>query len=123
MIDVEKYKQQLEALLAQITAELTNLGVQETQTGDWVATPEPIVAEADPNDVADRVEEWDERNATLAELETRYNNIRRALKKIQAGTYGICEVGGGAISPERLDVNPAARTCTTHLEEETKLPL
>ena len=123
MTDVEKHKQQLEALLAQVTAELSNLGVQESETGDWIATPEPIDTEADQNEAADRVEEWDERRAILAELENRFNNIKRALKKIEEGTYGICEISGEAIEEERLEANPAARTCTEHMDQEHTLPM
>ena len=118
MIDTEKYKQQLEAHLAQTTAELNELGVQETETGDWIATPEPI-----ENEAADRVEDWDERRANLSLLETRYNNIKRALRKIEEGTYGVCEIGNEPIEEDRLSANPAARTCTTHMDQEDQLPL
>ncbi|KRC52869.1 MULTISPECIES: TraR/DksA family transcriptional regulator [unclassified Nocardioides] len=34
-----------------------------------------------------------------------------ALARLAAGTYGACEACGLPISPERLDVRPAARTC------------
>ena len=71
---------------------------------------------ADLNDVADRTEEYDERRATLATLEGRYNDIRRAIKKIEDGTYGICEMGGEEIEEDRLEANPAARTCKAHME-------
>jgi len=67
--------------------------------------------------VADRTEEYDERRATLATLEGRYNNIRLALKKITDGNYGICEVSGEPIEEDRLEANPAARTCKAHMEE------
>jgi len=36
------------------------------------------------------------------------------LKKIEDGTYGICEVGGEEIPEDRLDANPSARTCIEH---------
>ena len=37
---------------------------------------------------------------------------RRALEKIQAGTYGICDVCKNEIPIERLNLVPAALTCT-----------
>jgi RNA polymerase-binding transcription factor DksA len=40
--------------------------------------------------------------------------IDAALKRIQDGTYGICEVGGEPIPPERLRAIPWARTCVKH---------
>jgi RNA polymerase-binding transcription factor DksA len=86
--------------------------------------PEGVDAnESDVDMVADVVEDWDERAALVAALESRYNNLTRALHKIGAGTYGTCEVCGNVIEPERLDANPAARTDIAHLEEEgTLLP-
>ncbi len=118
------YKAALEAALATITEELKGLGVHNPQNKeDWIATPvDTETAEADENVAADHAEELEERSAVLADLETRYNAINRALQKIDAGTYGICEVSGEAIEPERLAANPAARTCIAHKEEESTLP-
>ena len=119
-----KYKEDLQALLETITNDLETIAVYNEQSGDWVAKPEGTeVAEADPNIEADVVEDWNERRATLSQLETRYNNIKRALQKIENGTYGVCEVSGEAIEPERLAANPAARTCQEHMDEEVNLPL
>ena len=119
----DMYKEKLEALLTVITNELQDLGIHNPSVPeDWIATPaEKIDAEPDPNTAADRVEDWTERRATLALLETRYNNIVRALKKIKEGTYGVCEIGKEAISEARLDANPAARTCKVHMEDESQL--
>lgn len=114
---------QLADARAQVTAELKDLGIHNPEVPkDWIATPgEEMDAEADPNVAADRVESWDERRATLAVLETRYNNIVRAEQKLADGTYGTCEVCGREIEAERLDANPAARTCIEHRDEEVSL--
>lgn len=124
-IDVTAMQSRLEDMLNDVTNELTTLGVRNPDVPeDWIATPEKTDGlEADANVQADRVEDWDERRATLSLLETRYNNIKRALAKIEAGSYGICEVSGAAIEPERLDANPAARTCEAHMNEESNLSL
>ncbi len=53
----------------------------------------------------------------MAVLENRWNEVRAALKKIEAGTYGICEISGEPIEEDRLEVNPAARTCKEHMDE------
>jgi DnaK suppressor protein len=37
--------------------------------------------------------------------------VNRALEKVQAGTYGICESCGKAIPVERLDVLPYSTLC------------
>jgi len=119
-IDTEKYKKELESNLAELNGELKALGIHNPEVKeDWIATPtDTDTSTADPNDNADRVEDWDERRSTLATLETRYNNINLALKKIGEGSYGICEVGGEQIEEDRLTANPAARTCKTHIDAE-----
>jgi RNA polymerase-binding transcription factor DksA len=124
MIDSAPYKKALEEDLIQITSDLTDLGIHNPSVPeDWIATPSDIVdAEPDENIAADRSESWQERRSTVAALETRYNNINRALVKIEKGTYGICEVCGEEIETDRLDINPAARTDKTHINEESSLP-
>lgn len=123
-IDTSAYKARLEEMQAELTAELETIGIRNPKNpSDWIEKAGDLSADsADPNEVADRTEEYDERRATVAVLETRYNNINRALEKIENGTYGICEISGGEIAPARLDANPAARTCATHMDEEENLP-
>ncbi len=124
MVDNSQYKERLETMLAELTEELKTLGIHNPEIPeDWEALPADVnVSEADPNVGADRVEDWEERRATLAELETRFNNLRRAIKKIEAGTFGVCEIGGEEIEADRMDANPAARTCKAHINNEADLP-
>ena len=124
MIDSTTHKQTLEKMLTEVVSELKTIGIHDPETeANWVAVPEGVdVSKADQNVVADQVEDWDERRSTIAALETRYNNIKRALKKIEAGTYGVCELSGQPIEAERLEANPAARTNLAHRDEEAKLP-
>lgn len=123
-IDANTYKDRLQAMLEEITKELETVGVHNPDNpADWVERGDDMsTSEADLNDVADRTEDFDERRATLAVLETRYNNIRRALAKIEAGTFGKCEACGAEIEEDRLDANPAARTDKAHMDEEKNLP-
>jgi len=123
-LNTESYKNKLTEALAHVTDELRALGIHTTKNPkDWVATPSPEAGpEPDPNDAADRVEEWDEHAATLAELERQYNDVTRALQKIEDGAYGVCEVGHEKIETDRLDANPAARTCKMHLGQEASVP-
>ena len=41
-------------------------------------------------------------------------DVKHALEKIEAGTYGICEVSGEPIPLERLEAMPTATTCIEH---------
>ena len=124
MTDIKKYEESLQLDLTQITDDLKELGIHNPQINeDWIATPGgDIDTEPDANIAADRAEDWAERRATLATLETRFNNINRALKKIEEGTYGICEIGNEPIEEDRLAFHPSARTCKAHINDETQLP-
>jgi RNA polymerase-binding transcription factor DksA len=122
MIDIAFFKEQLEADLAVITKELSSLGIRNPENReDWIATPQDVQDEADSDLVADQNEDWEERQATLAALETQYNDIQRALQKIEKGTYGICEISGEEIEEARLNANPAARTSMAHMDDEQDL--
>lgn len=114
----------LEELLAQVTSELEAIAEQNPVTGDWEVVPDKAEqAEADENSEADASEELSNQSATVDELETTYRNINRALQKIEAGTFGLCEVCGEAIVAGRLEILPSARSCTAHMDEEKTLPL
>jgi RNA polymerase-binding transcription factor DksA len=117
-------KTELEAKLRSLTTQLEHIATYNSETGDWEATPVGTeTAESDSIDEADVVEEWNERHATVAVLEVDYRNTKRALEKIENGTYGTCEISGKPIEPERLSANPLARTCIAHMNEEGSLPL
>jgi RNA polymerase-binding transcription factor DksA len=46
----------------------------------------------------------------LDDLEAEFRELEDALGRIDAGTYGIDEITGEPIDPERLEAVPAART-------------
>jgi RNA polymerase-binding transcription factor DksA len=50
--------------------------------------------------------------------------IEEALKRVEAGTYGVCEMSGKAISQPRLEALPFARytvECQSQLEKQNKV--
>ncbi|MFA6536398.1 MAG: TraR/DksA C4-type zinc finger protein [Candidatus Paceibacterota bacterium] len=116
MIDTTKLKTKLEAELATLETELNGIGQKNPNNpADWQATPGNIDADsADRNEVADTIEEFEDNTAILKDLEIRYNNVKDALARITAGTYGTCEVCKKAIDPKRLEANPSATTCIEH---------
>ncbi|MEX0934061.1 MAG: TraR/DksA family transcriptional regulator [Candidatus Paceibacterota bacterium] len=119
MIDTEKFKEKLLKEKTLLEKELADMGhVNPNNPSDWVADPEKgngPQESADKNLAADRQEDYEERVAITETLEERLNNVRGALSRINEGTYGICSVGGGRVEEKRLEANPAATTCTKHL--------
>lgn len=120
MID---YKTALTTMLEALTEELKTVGIHNPENAsDWIAVPDEVDPnEPDDNLAADVIEEWDERQALVATLERRYNDITRALQKIEEDTFGTCEICKKEIEVDRLTVNPAARTCKEHMHEEDLL--
>ncbi len=125
MKDTAIYKDKLDAALVAVVTELATIGVYDAVNDNWEAVPDQETSneDADENTSADVVESWNERRATLSDLEREYRDIKRALKKIEAGTFGVCEVSGEAIEEKRLDARPDARTCIAHMNEESQLPI
>lgn len=82
---------------------------------DWEPLPPTEVnVESDPVDIADFSTGFDTNASIVADLETRYNEVVAALSRIEEGTYGVCTVGGEKIEVERLEADPAAKTCVAH---------
>ena len=113
------FKELLEKELAIVEAELKTVGVQDPKNpGDWETKDtgmDVMTPAADANEAADKIEEFEENQAIDAGLTARYNDIKAALGKIEDGTYGVCEVSGEPIEEDRLEANPAARTCKAHM--------
>ena len=115
MNDTSRYQGTLEEEKARLEAELATVARRNPAAGnDW----EPMAvdqAEADPNLEADHMQRFGENVAIAEDLEVRYKDVQDALARIAAGTYGTCKVGGEEIEQERLDADPAARTCRAHM--------
>jgi len=50
----------------------------------------------------------------LEQLEAEIGDLDAALRKIDDGTYGACEVCGKQIEADRLEAMPGTRTCIEH---------
>lgn len=118
-IDTGKFKKLLEDELSLLEKELKTVGrVNPSNPADWEAKPAELsIDEADRNEAADRIEAFEDNTAILKDLEIRFNNVKLALKKIEDGTYGMCDIGDKQIELARLEANPAARTCKKHMGE------
>jgi RNA polymerase-binding transcription factor DksA len=119
----KRFEEKLTAEKALLEKELATVGERNPENpSDWTPTaPVMDTLRADENEVADTFEESHNNAGILNQLEIRYQNVLRALKKIEDGNYGICEISGEPIETDRLEVNPSARTSKAHMEEESSL--
>jgi RNA polymerase-binding transcription factor DksA len=53
----------------------------------------------------------------LEQVEAELADIEHALRRLDDGTYGTCEVCGKVIPDDRLEAMPAARLCLEHQAE------
>lgn len=124
MENTKKYQEIIVASLAEVKSQLADIAIFNEETGDWIIRTDNIdQTAADISIQADAAEAADERLTIVAELENRFRHLNLALDKIKAGTYGLCEISNEPIEIARLEANPAARTCTAHMEQEHMLPL
>lgn len=117
MIDNNRFKTTLEAEKKLLEEQLSGIARYNEETKLWEATPDQdLMGEIDDNDAADRFEDFEERSAMVRTLQERLIDINAALAKIDAGTYGNCEMEPmHKIEEDRLEANPAARTCKEHM--------
>lgn len=115
--EIESLKERLSTELALVEKELKEVGRKNpSNPKDWEPTEgETDMDAADELEVASGITQYEEHSAILKELEIRYNEILKALEKIKAGTYGVCEISGKPIEKDRLNANPAALTCKEHM--------
>lgn len=71
--------------------------------------------EADP-DVAER----EKTLALIQTLERKVESIDHALQSVQTGKYGICEICGQPIDPERLALLPSTTMCVKCKQQREK---
>ncbi len=119
-MDSNHFKEKLEEEFKLVESELNNIGTKNPAvsngTTDWEAKPADFNTDsADDTELGDKIEEFEENTAVLKNLEIKYNDIKAALSKIENNTFGKCEVCGNDIEEDRLQANPAARTCKAHM--------
>jgi RNA polymerase-binding transcription factor DksA len=117
MIDTHKFKIKLEEEKARIEAALNDIGKRDPQSDEnWDIKPVDTQEVTFHDEVADRLEEMDERKATEVSLEAELRAINDALESIENNTYGLCKICKKEIESDRLEANPSAQTCKEQLE-------
>ncbi|HRH25333.1 MAG TPA: TraR/DksA C4-type zinc finger protein [Parcubacteria group bacterium] len=116
--NTDQYKTKLEEEKKKIEGELATVAEKDpNHPTNWdPALGERENASADENEAADAIEDFEENMAITNSLEGRLKDVVAALEKIESGEYGVCKVCGNDIEADRLEANPAAPTCKTHIE-------
>ena len=96
-------RQELEDARSQLAAQVAAL-----DGGDGAGFDENF---ADSGQVA---AEQGENRVLAGQLRCDLDDVERALAKLDAGTYGVCEVCGKEIPSARLEAMPATRFCIDH---------
>lgn len=71
-------------------------------------------------DIGDLGQQTLEKDTSLREADAarrHLEQVRAALARVEAGTYGLCVVDGEPIEPQRLEAVPWAERCLAHQEE------
>ncbi len=98
------YRALLEEERSSLAEQLSELGFDATGAGRF---------SYDSNfaDSSQVTAERGEVEALVGELRSTLSEVERALEKLSAGRYGICERCGEPINPARLEAMPAVKFC------------
>lgn len=117
-LDKKKIKEDLDKEKELLIDQMSDMGKLNPETNEWEATPEEqAFPEADPNNQADRFEEFESKSSMIKDLGRRLTNIVNALKNINKPSFGKCEICKKNIEAARMKANPAARTCKEHINQ------
>ena len=105
---IVKERERIEGLIRE--REVEGIG-SETETG---SISELSSNDQHQGDIGTETFEREKDFSLLEQLEAEIGDLDSALRKIDEGTYGICEVCGREIEPERLEAVPGTRTCIEH---------
>jgi RNA polymerase-binding transcription factor DksA len=92
---------------------------RETETGIGSESETDSISELSSldqhqGDIGTETFEREKDFSLLEQLEAEIGDLDAALRKIDEGTYGTCEICGKEIEAERLEAMPGTRTCFEH---------
>ncbi len=105
--ELKQFKRRLLAeeryLLREIQGQIAELEGEAEASGEERASA--------PDDASAEIFEHEKTLAVEGAFEEMLAEVRHALHKIDAGTYGLCDTCGGHIAMERLEARPQASLC------------
>jgi DnaK suppressor protein len=101
-MDIERARVLLETEEARLRDQVASLGAADTSTG---------TGGEDPGDSGDQGQDLTSRGTDALvqeDLEVRLRTVRRAMQRLEDGTYGVSVRSGRPIPDGRLEADPAA---------------
>jgi DnaK suppressor protein len=114
-INSEKHRSRLENDRKHLLKDLDNLKT-EMQPADVRREGSPF---GKREEEATESFELEKRLALEKQIMAKLTEIEHALGKLAQGTYGLCDVCGRAISPDRLEALPQANLCLSCKAKQT----
>jgi len=106
---IEELKNQLLSEKAELEKNLSRIARSVDGKGDYETTFDEIGYDREDN--ATEVDEYSDTLPVEVTLEKKLQEVKDALARIEKGIYGKCLNCDKEISLERLQANPAAKTC------------
>lgn len=103
-------KTELLARREQIVNSLEDISQADEHEADNLGSKFPEYGDK-PDENAQEISDYSTNSAAEKVLEKTLEDIDGALKRMEAGTYGICKYCGQAINPKRLQARPVASAC------------
>jgi len=116
---IEKMKTVLESEKQRLEEELSRFAKPTEKQGDYETTYEDIGRNREDNALESEV--YGEHVALEETLESRLDQVLKALDRIRSGSYGTCISCGNDIEPARLEANPEAEMCIDCANKTPKL--
>ena len=109
-LDAAQVRARLEQERARVSGLIDGLQNEGLDEEESAQSGELTHYDQHPADQASETFEREKDLSILERLETELAEIEAALQRVDDGTYGLDEITGEPIDPERLDALPAART-------------
>jgi RNA polymerase-binding transcription factor DksA len=109
-IDEAQVRARLQSERERVESIMTSLRDEVNESSDGDNSSELAAYDQHPADQGSETFEREKDLSILEGLEGELAEIEAALQRVDEGTYGIDEVTGEPIDPERLDAVPTART-------------
>ena len=117
-MDADEARRRLEAERDRLTRVKSDFDVENlTEESEDENLSELSAVDQHQADVGTETFEREKDLSILEQVDAELTDVEYALKRLDDGTYGTCEVDGKPIPEERLEAMPAARLCLEHQAE------